>query len=181
MLLRSKATSASTVDDKLDSLLTLVRYTRDKDVFRAFYVTSLAKRLLLNRSSSEDAELKMINRLKKELGDDFTSGDGMLSDLKVSESVMKAYRDKVSKEEDLDLSVNVLSAANWPSYVLPTCSLWLRILTRCCLPADTPSSTRAGRTFDCQPDWVRSSRSSRRPTSRRIKVGHSSGATSSSR
>ena len=117
VLLRSKATSADSVDAKLDSLLTLVRYTRDKDVFRAFYVAALAKRLLLNRSSSEDAELKMVSRLKKELGEDFMKGDGMMADLKLSEGLMKGYRARVAAAEDMDLSVNVLSAANWPTCV----------------------------------------------------------------
>jgi len=53
------------VSTKLDDLLTLVRFTRDKDVFKAFYVTGLAKRLLLGRTASDDAELGMVDRLKK--------------------------------------------------------------------------------------------------------------------
>lgn len=64
-LLRSRTTSAVSVSTKLDDLLTLVRFTRDKDVFKAFYVTGLAKRLLLGRTASDDAELGMVDRLKK--------------------------------------------------------------------------------------------------------------------
>lgn len=75
-LLRSRTTSAANVSTRMDDLLTLVRFTRDKDVFKAFYVTGLAKRLLLGRTASDDAELGMVDRLKKELGDDFTTGDG---------------------------------------------------------------------------------------------------------
>jgi hypothetical protein len=34
-------------------------------VFKAFYVTGLAKRLLLGKSASDDAEMGMVERLKK--------------------------------------------------------------------------------------------------------------------
>ncbi|KAL7412007.1 Cullin family-domain-containing protein [Mrakia frigida] len=115
-LLRSRTTSAATVSSRLDDLLTLVRFTRDKDVFKAFYVTGLAKRLLLGRTASDDAELGMVDRLKKELGDDFTTGDGMMADLNLSTELMKNYRSKHDASDDMDLSVSVLSNANWPSY-----------------------------------------------------------------
>lgn len=187
-LLRSKATSADSVDAKLDSLLTLVRYTRDKDVFRAFYVAALAKRLLLNRSSSEDAELKMVTRLKHELGEDFMKGDGMMADLKLSEGLMKGYRARVSPAQDMDLSVNVLSAANWPScvpdYPGPG-SLEIRRLTahlaRSPLLAGTRRSTRAGTRLRCRRRYRRPSTASRRSTSGRTRAACSTGASSCSR
>jgi hypothetical protein len=40
------------------------RYIQGKDVFEAFYKKDLAKRLLLNRSASVDAEKAMIAKLK---------------------------------------------------------------------------------------------------------------------
>lgn len=47
----------------LDEILALVSFTRDKDVFRAFYASGLAKRLLLNKSASDDMERTMIIKL----------------------------------------------------------------------------------------------------------------------
>lgn len=82
----------------LDEIVALVGYTPDKDVFRAFYSTGLAKRLLLSKSASDDMERSMIVKLQKgqlriwviltgaEMGDEFTSGDVMLKDLQLSET-----------------------------------------------------------------------------------------------
>lgn len=49
----------------LDSALALYRYTEDKDVFRTFYHRSLAKRLLLQKSASDDFEAAMLKKLKE--------------------------------------------------------------------------------------------------------------------
>jgi hypothetical protein len=70
----------------LDEIISLVGYTRDKDVFKAFYSTQLAKRLLLNKSASDDMERTMILKLQKEMGEEFTSGDVMMKDLALSET-----------------------------------------------------------------------------------------------
>src|SRR5258708_23795045 len=52
-------------NEQLDSALALYRFTADKDVFRAFYHRALAKRLLLGRSASDDAEKVMLKKLKE--------------------------------------------------------------------------------------------------------------------
>jgi cullin-4 len=49
----------------LDSALALYRFTNDKDVFRTFYHRALAKRLLLERSASDDFEKAMLKKLKE--------------------------------------------------------------------------------------------------------------------
>jgi len=49
----------------LDTVLALYRYTDDKDVFRAFYHRSLAKRLLLEKTASDDFEKAMLKKLKE--------------------------------------------------------------------------------------------------------------------
>ena len=57
-------------------LLQVVRlfcYLSDKDIFAEFYKKQLAKRLLLARSSSDDAERAMIAKLKLRCGAQFTS------------------------------------------------------------------------------------------------------------
>jgi len=48
----------------LESVLGLYRFTDDKDVFRIFYHRSLAKRLLLDKSASDDFEKAMLKKLK---------------------------------------------------------------------------------------------------------------------
>jgi len=49
----------------LDAALALYRFTDDKDVFRTFYHRALAKRLLLERSASDDFEKAMLKKLKE--------------------------------------------------------------------------------------------------------------------
>lgn len=49
----------------LDSVLALYRFTDDKDVFRTFYHRALAKRLLLEKSASDDFEKAMLKKLKE--------------------------------------------------------------------------------------------------------------------
>ena len=48
----------------LDQVLDLFRFVHGKAVFEAFYKRDLARRLLLGRSASSDAEKSMLVRLK---------------------------------------------------------------------------------------------------------------------
>ncbi|CAF2972806.1 unnamed protein product [Rotaria sp. Silwood2] len=60
------------VEIVLDKAMMLFRYLEEKDVFERYYKQHLAKRLLLNKSASDDAEKNMISRLKTECGCQFT-------------------------------------------------------------------------------------------------------------
>lgn len=107
----------------LDEALALFRYTHAKDMFEEFYKRHFAKRLLLNRSASSDAEQSMLLKLKDECGPAFTQRlETMLKDIAVSEDMMKGYsvvqeRARVEGDGDpFDLTVNVLTQAHWPTY-----------------------------------------------------------------
>lgn len=52
------------VDNQLDQVLDLFRFVHGKAVFEAFYKKDLARRLLMGRSASADAERSMLARLK---------------------------------------------------------------------------------------------------------------------
>lgn len=68
-----------------------------KDVFEAFYKKDLAKRLLLGRSASTDAEKNMITKLKTECGSQFTNKlEGMFKDVDLSRELMMSFRESVS-------------------------------------------------------------------------------------
>jgi cullin 4 len=49
----------------LDNVLGLYKFTKDKDMFRAFYQKGLAKRLLLEKSASDDFEKAVLKKLKE--------------------------------------------------------------------------------------------------------------------
>lgn len=71
--------------------------TQGKDVFEAFYKKDLAKRLLLGKSSSTDAEKTMITKLKAECGSQFTNKlEGMFKDVDLSRDIMTSFRTSVS-------------------------------------------------------------------------------------
>jgi len=67
-----------------------------KDVFEAFYKKDLAKRLLLQRSVSNDAEKAMITKLKAECGSQFTNKlEGMFNDMELSHDIVSAFQRSV--------------------------------------------------------------------------------------
>ncbi|KAL7424503.1 hypothetical protein Q5752_000187 [Cryptotrichosporon argae] len=106
---------------QLDEIIALVGFTKDKDVFKAFYSNGLAKRLLLGRSASDDMERNMIMKLQLEMGDEFTSGDIMMKDLQLSETLVKAYQSaRARNPQDFkdvsNLTANVLTESAWPAY-----------------------------------------------------------------
>lgn len=68
-----------------------------KDVFEAFYKKDLAKRLLLGKSASADAEKTMIGKLKAECGAQFTNKlEGMFKDVDLSRDVLASFRQSVT-------------------------------------------------------------------------------------
>uniref|UniRef100_A0A8C9T2I0 Cullin 4A n=1 Tax=Scleropages formosus TaxID=113540 RepID=A0A8C9T2I0_SCLFO len=93
---------------------------KGKDVFEAFYKKDLAKRLLVGKSASVDAEKSMLSKLKHECGAAFTSKlEGMFKDMELSKDVMiqfKQYMQNQSDPGNIELTVNILTMGYWPSY-----------------------------------------------------------------
>jgi cullin 3 len=86
------------VDSVLDKTITLFRFITEKDSFERYYKSHLARRLLLNRSVSDDAERGMLAKLKVECGFQFTKKmEGMFNDMKLSTDVMVSYHDYLAK------------------------------------------------------------------------------------
>ena len=61
----NKEASEEELEKILDRLLILFRFIHGKDVFEAFYKKDLAKRLLVGKSASVDAEKSMLLKLKQ--------------------------------------------------------------------------------------------------------------------
>ncbi|KAG6873267.1 hypothetical protein C0995_001041 [Termitomyces sp. Mi166 len=105
----------------LDSVLALYRYTDDKDVFRTFYHRSLAKRLLLQKSASDDFEAAMLKKLKEQYDPEFGMGEDMFKDLALSRESVKEYHSKLGVDSlGRKLSVMVLQRSAWPFTVQKT-------------------------------------------------------------
>ena len=108
------------INKHLSDALDLFRFVQGKAVFEAFYKKDLARRLLMGRSASNDAERNMLHRLKNECGASFTHNlESMFKDMDLARDEMASYHqllDDRGTKQALDLHVNVLSAAAWPTY-----------------------------------------------------------------
>ncbi|KAG9296630.1 hypothetical protein G9A89_002901 [Geosiphon pyriformis] len=136
-----KGKTEEEVDNVLDKTITLFRFINEKDVFERYYKQHLAKRLLLQRSVSDDAERGMIAKLKIECGYQFTTKlEGMFNDMRISTDTMADFKDFLDKPDmerpRMDLSVTVLTSTFWP--------MNLSASPRCNFPAEI---TKACETF----------------------------------
>lgn len=107
------------LDRQLENGLELFRFIEGKDVFEAFYKKDLARRLLMNRSASQDAERNMLAKLKSECGSNFTHNlEQMFKDQDLSRDEMIGYKQSLSNTSrtTMDLQVSVLQQAAWPTY-----------------------------------------------------------------
>jgi cullin-4 len=110
----NKGTSEEELETLLERVLILFRYISGKDVFEAFYKKDLAKRLLLGKSASIDAEKSMIAKLKAECGAAFTTKlEGMFKDVETSRDVAAAFRASPAARRvpaGTEVAVSVLTA-----------------------------------------------------------------------
>ncbi|KAJ6619719.1 Cullin-domain-containing protein [Mycena sp. CBHHK59/15] len=126
------------VDAVLDKTITVFRYITEKDVFERYYKGHLAKRLLLGRSVSDDAERGMLAKLKVECGYQFTQKlEGMFHDMKLSEDTMK-HTEHICLRPCIDISVIVMTSTFWPM---------AHSTSPCTLPLDMIKTSRSFEQF----------------------------------
>mmetsp|Transcript_22385 Transcript_22385/g.52766 ORF Transcript_22385/g.52766 Transcript_22385/m.52766 type:complete len:742 (+) Transcript_22385:152-2377(+) len=113
------------VEKTLDQIVQLFAYLTDKDIFAEYYRNQLAKRLLNQRTMSDDAEKMMIAKLKMQCGTQFTSKmEGMLSDLAVGAEQRSEFENRMrTVDTKMDFSVQVLTTGFWPTYKSPEVTL----------------------------------------------------------
>lgn len=119
------------VEAALDKLVLLFNYLTEKDMYQEFCRKQLSKRLLLDRSHSDDAERFLIAKLKQRCGSHFTSKlEGMITDIQTGKDAQERFTKHVNKDgEDTDMSnasvaivdgvefsVRVLTTGHWPTY-----------------------------------------------------------------
>ncbi|TFK38770.1 Cullin-4B [Crucibulum laeve] len=118
-------TTDSEFEALLDSVLALYRFTEDKDVFRTFYHRSLAKRLLLEKSASNDFEAAMLKKLKEQYDPEFGMAEDMFKDLALSREAMREYHAKKAVASPARiLTAMVLQQSAWP-FTAPNSSITL--------------------------------------------------------
>jgi len=118
----NKEATEEELERLLDKIMVLFRFIHGKDVFEAFYKKDLAKRLLVGKSASVDAEKSMLSKLKQECGAGFTSKlEGMFKDMELSKELMLAFKQYQSTPRlgitaNIDMTVNILTMGYWPTY-----------------------------------------------------------------
>ncbi|KAJ6936659.1 hypothetical protein NC652_011382 [Populus alba x Populus x berolinensis] len=117
----NKVTSEEELEGTLEKVLVLFRFIQGKDVFEAFYKKDLAKRLLLGKSASIDAEKSMISKLKTECGSQFTNKlEGMFKDIELSKEINESFKQssqaRTKLPSGIEMSVHVLTTGYWPTY-----------------------------------------------------------------
>ena len=89
----NKSFTEKEFENLMDRVIVLFRFIQGKDVFEAFYKRDLAKRLILGKSASVDAEKSMLVKLKCECGPAFTSKlEGMFRDIEVSRDIQVNFK-----------------------------------------------------------------------------------------
>lgn len=138
-----KGMSEQEIENVLDKSMVLFRFLQEKDVFERYYKQHLAKRLLLNKSVSDDSEKNMISKLKTECGCQFTSKlEGMFKDMTVSNTIMEEFKHHVQQSganlNGVELFVRVLTTGFWP---------FQSSLSKCNMPSAPNMAFQAFRRF----------------------------------
>ncbi|ELK27187.1 Cullin-4B, partial [Myotis davidii] len=134
----NKEATDEELEKMLDKIMIIFRFIYGKDVFEAFYKKDLAKRLLVGKSASVDAEKSMLSKLKHECGAAFTSKlEGMFKDMELSKDIMIQFKQVIACLQvknrrlglaggymqnqnvpgNIELTVNILTMGYWPTYV----------------------------------------------------------------
>lgn len=118
----SEKLSDSEIEYFLEQTVCLFMYLSDKDFFAESYRHGLAKRLLGQRSASDDMERLMIGKLKSRCGAQFTGKmEGMMNDLAIGSESSQAF-EKFCKDNSnllgsrLAFTVQILTTGHWPQY-----------------------------------------------------------------
>jgi cullin 3 len=115
-----KGKTEAEIDAVLEKAIILLRYVQDKDLFERYYKKHLCRRLLMNKSISNEVEKQMISKMKIELGNNFTLKlEAMFKDMTISEELTAGFKKHVEGlgEKDpkrIELSINVLTSMTWP-------------------------------------------------------------------
>ncbi|CAJ2647921.1 unnamed protein product [Trifolium pratense] len=99
----------------LDKVVALIRLLHEKDMFLKYYKKHLAKRLLLGKTVSKDAERSLVVKLKRVCGNQFVVLEKMIVDMETSEEMLQGfYKSHTEVSDDRKLSVQVLTTSLWP-------------------------------------------------------------------
>ncbi|KAJ0231113.1 Cullin protein [Hirschfeldia incana] len=116
-----KSSDDSTIEATIDSVVKLLDYISDKDLFAEFYRKKQARRLLFGKFN-DDHERIILTKLKGQFGGQFTSKmEGMVTDMQLAKDHQTDFEEYIKncntgKPKGVDFTVTVLTTGFWPSY-----------------------------------------------------------------
>lgn len=121
----SEKLSDSEIEEFLEKTVELFSYLTDKDAFAEIYRHQLAKRLINQKSASDEMERLMVTKLKLRCGAQYTARfEGMMNDLAIGGEQSANFATFCQENPDkaaigkIDFSVQVLTTGHWPQYKL---------------------------------------------------------------
>ena len=102
----------------IDNSMPLFKFILNKDIFEAFYLRRLCKRLLFHKIVSSDCEKYLLGKLRDECGPNYTrKAEAMFQDIIITEEISKGFADHVVKQEiitPIQFTLAVLTFGSWP-------------------------------------------------------------------
>ncbi|KAH7982960.1 cullin-3-like [Rhipicephalus sanguineus] len=103
------------IEELLDKVIETFRSMQEKELCKCYYKQHLAKRLLFNKSASDEAKRTMVAKLRSECGYLFSSRiEAMLNDRRISNDMMQQFKEAYGNDLDgVDINVHVLKTSFW--------------------------------------------------------------------
>jgi hypothetical protein len=103
--------------ERLDKIVNLFTFLKDKDVYQEFCKAKLAKRLL-QTTPNEDLERSFLEKLQRNMGSAFTHKmEGMLRDRDNTKTIGEDFqKDESAKRLSTEFQCQVLTVGHWPAY-----------------------------------------------------------------
>lgn len=103
----------------IDRCMPLFRFILNKDIFEAFYLRRLCKRLLFNKLVSTECEKYLLDKLREECGVNYTrKAEAMFQDMEMTQELTRNFdlflASKVAPAADVQFSAVVLTLGSWP-------------------------------------------------------------------
>jgi len=109
------------IKQTIDTCMPLFRFILNKDIFEAFYLRRLCKRLLFHKIVSSECEKYLLDKLREECGSNYTrKAEAMFNDIQVTEEMSKSFakfledNGKSTTINGIQFSASVLTLGSWP-------------------------------------------------------------------
>ena len=111
----SKTTHDCDIEKIQDSVINILYFIQDKDVFEKFYIRLFAKRLVLYQSVSEELESRMISQLKQIYGPScITVLQRMFNDMSLSKDINTKFKSHSRLKNNISNDILILTSGVWP-------------------------------------------------------------------